>query len=116
MMETIIEHIAFETNVDPADVRMVNIRQGNKIRELLPPFLTSREYRERREEIDRFNSNNRWVKRGIGLAVMDFSMEYAGQFSVTVSVYHIDGSVVISHGGIEMGQGIFMLSPLAIIF
>ncbi|XP_005187945.2 uncharacterized protein LOC101901154 [Musca domestica] len=106
MIENILDHIAFEANIDPADARMINIAEGNKMRELLPKFLSSTEYRQRRKEIDDFNSGSRWLKRGIGMAIMDFPLEYTGQYSATVSIYHIDGSVVISHGGIEMGQGL----------
>ncbi|XP_073819307.1 uncharacterized protein [Musca autumnalis] len=106
MIENILEHIAFEANIDPADARLINIAEGNKMKELLPSFLASTEYRERRKEIDDFNLANRWLKRGIGLAIMDFPLEYSKQYSATVTIYHIDGSVIISHGGIEMGQGL----------
>lgn len=105
MMENIIEHIAFEANIDPADARLVNLKPGHKMNELLPRFLLSTEYRKRRQEIDDFNKKNRWIKRGLGLAVMDFPIFYLGQFTATVAIYHTDGSVVISHGGIEIGQG-----------
>ncbi|KAM7359329.1 uncharacterized protein ACRADG_006685 [Cochliomyia hominivorax] len=105
MIENIMEHIAFEANVDPADARLVNLQPGHKMNELLPRFLKSTEYRKRRQEIDNFNEKNRWIKKGLGLAVMDYPLIYFGQFPATVSIYHADGSVVISHGGIEMGQG-----------
>lgn len=100
-----MEHIAFETKVDPADVRLVNIKSGHKMNELLPRFLKTTEYRKRRQEIDNFNEKNRWIKRGIGLAVMDYPIIYFGQYPATVAIYHTDGSVVISHGGVEIGQG-----------
>lgn len=29
-----------------------------------------------------------------------------GAINVTVSIFHVDGSVSITHGGIEIGQGI----------
>lgn len=106
MIENIMEHIAFEANVDPADARLVNLQPGNKMNELLPRFLKSTEYRKRRQEIDSFNEKNRWIKRGLGLAITDYPLLYFGQYPATVSIYHTDGSVVISHGGIEMGQGI----------
>lgn len=105
MIENIMEHIAFEANMDPADVRLINLKPGNKMNELLPRFLKSIEYRKRRQEIDSFNEKNRWLKRGLGLAIIDYPLEYFGQYPATVSIYHTDGSVVISHGGIEMGQG-----------
>uniref|UniRef100_T1PJV0 Molybdopterin-binding domain of aldehyde dehydrogenase n=1 Tax=Musca domestica TaxID=7370 RepID=T1PJV0_MUSDO len=105
MIENIMEHIAFEANIDPADARMTNIEDGNKLKELLPRFIASTEYRKRRQEIDDFNSKNRWLKKGLGIAIMDYPIFYFGQYPATVSIYHTDGTVVISHGGIEMGQG-----------
>lgn len=105
MIENILEHIAFEANIDPADARLVNLEPGNKMNELLPKFLKSTEYKNRRAEIDKFNANNRWIKRGLGLAIMEYPIFYFGKYPATVAIYHSDGSVVISHGGIEMGQG-----------
>lgn len=37
---------------------------------------------------------------------MKYPIEYIGAIPSYVAVYFGDGSVVISHGGIEMGQGI----------
>lgn len=37
---------------------------------------------------------------------MKWIMEVIGNFTTLVSIYHVDGGVAISHGGIEMGQGI----------
>lgn len=109
MIENILEHIAFEANVDPADARMVNIQEGNKLKELLPRFIASTEYRKRRQEMDDFNSKNRWLKKGLGIAIMDYPIFYFGQYPATVAIYHVDGTVVISHGGIEMGQGMYKI-------
>ncbi|EDV43516.1 uncharacterized protein Dana_GF16485 [Drosophila ananassae] len=108
MTETALEHIAFTCQLDPADVRLVNLRPGSKMVQLLPRFLGSTEYRKRRDQINLFNAQNRWRKRGIGLSLMEFPLNTTFSFSypTTVAIYHEDGSVVISHGGIEIGQGI----------
>ncbi|KAH8292276.1 hypothetical protein KR054_008034, partial [Drosophila jambulina] len=105
MMENIIEHVAFAVQKDPAEVRLANISSENKISELLPQFLKSRDYTQRKQEIEAYNAKNRWTKRGLGLAVMDYPVYYFGQYPATVAIYHVDGTVVVSHGGIEMGQG-----------
>ncbi|KAH8271375.1 hypothetical protein KR018_007791, partial [Drosophila ironensis] len=105
MMENIIEHVAFQVQKDAAEVRLVNMAEGNKLGDLLPIFLKDREYYRRKLQIETYNANNRWKKRGIGLAVMDYPVFFFGQFPATVAIYHVDGTVVISHGGIEMGQG-----------
>ncbi|XP_030373934.1 xanthine dehydrogenase [Scaptodrosophila lebanonensis] len=108
MAEVQLEHIAFASKLDPADVRLVNLRPGNKMVQLLPRFLASTEYRQRRHDINAFNAQNRWRKRGIGLSLMEFPLATSIGYSypTTVSIYHSDGSVVITHGGIEIGQGI----------
>lgn len=49
---------------------------------------------------------NRWRKQGISLTPMRFALGLFGNFHVLVSIYQSDGSVSITHGGIEMGQGI----------
>ncbi|XP_043071080.1 indole-3-acetaldehyde oxidase [Drosophila grimshawi] len=105
VIENIIEHIAFATGNDPADVRYANILPAHKMGEMMPRFLENNSYRERRAEIIAHNKEHRWHKRGLGLAIMEYQIGYFGQFPATVSIYHSDGTVVVAHGGIEMGQG-----------
>lgn len=105
MMENIIDHISVETSQDPVDVRMINIASDNKMKELLPKFLKTSEYKKREAEIKKFNKVNRWRKKGLGISVMEFPIFYFGLYTATVAVYGQDGSVIITHGGIEMGQG-----------
>ncbi|XP_034131066.1 xanthine dehydrogenase isoform X3 [Drosophila guanche] len=105
LIENIIEHIAFETGQDPVDVRYANMLPAHKISEMMPGFLKKTLYKERRADIIAYNKENRWRKRGLGLCVMEYQIGYFGQFPATVAIYHSDGTVVVSHGGIEMGQG-----------
>lgn len=37
---------------------------------------------------------------------MKYPQEYFGNLPATVAIYQGDGSVAVTHGGIEMGQGI----------
>lgn len=37
---------------------------------------------------------------------MRYLLDYFGSMNALVSIFHGDGSVAITHGGIEMGQGI----------
>ncbi|XP_010615896.1 aldehyde oxidase 2-like [Fukomys damarensis] len=63
----------------------------------------------RREQIDAFNQQSRWRKRGIAAVPMKFSVGFAAssyhQAAALVHVY-TDGSVLVTHGGNELGQGI----------
>ena len=50
---------------------------------------------------------NRWVKRGISMVPLKFEPELPGiLYTVLVSICAGDGTVAISHGGVECGQGI----------
>ena len=72
---------------------------------MLIPFDIS-DFENRRNNINTFNANNRWVKRGISLVPMQFALGYFGTMQTYIAVYHRDGTVAVSHGGIECGQGI----------
>nr|XP_015813530.2 aldehyde oxidase 6 isoform X1 [Nothobranchius furzeri] len=67
------------------------------------------EYGIRREAVDQFNQQNRWKKRGISIIPIKYGIAFAeGYLNQAAALVHIykDGSVLVSHGGTEMGQGI----------
>uniref|UniRef100_A0A240PL19 FAD-binding PCMH-type domain-containing protein n=1 Tax=Anopheles epiroticus TaxID=199890 RepID=A0A240PL19_9DIPT len=105
MVETIMEHVAHATGLEPLDVRMANMPKDLKMYELLPQFRADVEYDARKKEIEQFNRENRWRKRGIAIVPMRYPLGYFGSIHALVSIYHTDGTVAITHGGIEMGQG-----------
>lgn len=103
-----MDHISEELGIDPITVRMSNYRrEDNDLPALVPMFIEKTDFTKRKSKISEFNSRNRWKKRGISLANMAFPTAYVGNYGALVSVYHGDGSVAVSIGGIELGQGIF---------
>ncbi|KAJ1991067.1 hypothetical protein GGI25_003886 [Coemansia spiralis] len=67
------------------------------------------EFAKRRREIDEFNSRTRYRKRGLSLLPTKFGITFGVNFMhqamALVHVY-MDGSVLVTHGGVEMGQGL----------
>uniref|UniRef100_A0A1Y9HAI9 Uncharacterized protein n=1 Tax=Anopheles farauti TaxID=69004 RepID=A0A1Y9HAI9_9DIPT len=106
MVETIMEHIAWETGVDPMRVRLGNMPAESKLQTLMPQFRQDVEFDKRKQAIDQFNGKNRWRKRGIAIIPMQYPLIHFGALHAQVSIYAKDGTVSISHGGIEIGQGI----------
>ena len=50
---------------------------------------------------------NRWRKRGISLVPLKYGITWENsRFTAYVAIFRKDGTVSITHGGIEMGQGI----------
>jgi xanthine dehydrogenase/oxidase len=72
----------------------------------MPHFHINIDYYKRKKEIEDFNAANRWRKRGIAIVPMKYPLGYFGSSNALVSIYHGDGSVSVSVGGIEMGQGL----------
>lgn len=56
-----------------------------------------------------FNRENRYKKKGLAIVPTKFGISFTALFlnqaGALVHVY-TDGSVLISHGGVEMGQGL----------
>jgi len=64
----------------------------------------------RREEVAAFNEANRWRKRGLAMTPVKF-LSVLMPMQATVNAYP-DGSILIHHGGCEIGQGIHAKSAL----
>jgi xanthine dehydrogenase/oxidase len=82
------------------------------IRELWDQLWSSCDFAARCSEVKRFNANNRWRKRGISMTPVKYGISYSSsratlnQAGALVNAYAADGSVLVHHGGVEIGQGI----------
>ncbi|XP_047433058.1 xanthine dehydrogenase/oxidase [Mugil cephalus] len=66
-------------------------------------------YEQRRAAIDLHNRQNRWTKRGLAVVPTKFGISFTATFlNQAGALVHIytDGSVLLTHGGTEMGQGL----------
>ncbi|XP_052749009.1 uncharacterized protein LOC113513039 [Galleria mellonella] len=107
MTEYMMERISYEINMDPVKVRLNNLSpERTDVTEIVQTLLKDGEYDKRKEEVKKFNEINRWKKRGLRIAMMSYPIIIAMDYHVLMSVYHGDGTVVVKHGGIEIGQGI----------
>jgi len=123
--ERMIEAVARAVGKDPLDVRKLNFYGGPK-RNVTPFHMTvedfvldglveeleaSSEYQRRRDEIKKFNVANPLIKKGLALTPVKFGISFTTTFlnqaGALIHVYK-DGSILLNHGGTEMGQGLFM--------
>jgi len=114
-----MDHVAIHLNKDPLEVRKANFfKAGDStatghelpyidIDNLVNKLSQSSEYHRRKEAVEEFNRKNLFKKKGISLIPLRYSLFYnLGYYNALLSVRHHDGSVAVSHGGVEMGQGI----------
>ena len=123
LIETIMGEIARALGCDPLTVRKNNlygITERNRTHydmliedNILLPLLTrleaSSHYQSRRDEIRQWNQCNSIIKRGIAITPVKFGISFtATHFNQAGALVHVytDGSVLINHGGTEMGQGL----------
>ena len=73
------------------------------------------DFTNRLQTVRDFNQNNRWRKRGISMMPLKYGLGYnlgfLQQGSALIEVFTGDGTVLVHHGGIEMGQG--MMTKMA---
>ncbi len=79
------------------------------LHEMTEALIESSDYAARREAIRDWNARNTLLKRGIAFSPVKFGISFTlthlNQAGALVHVYR-DGSVMVNHGGTEMGQGL----------
>ncbi|MFM2481297.1 xanthine dehydrogenase molybdopterin binding subunit [Celerinatantimonas sp. YJH-8] len=123
LIEKIMDEIARKTGQDPLDVRKINLYgsegrhttpYGQQVEEdwllpLIEQLEHSANYRQRREQITQFNQCNPLFKKGLALTPVKFGISFTAQHlnqaGALLQIY-TDGSILVNHGGTEMGQGL----------
>jgi xanthine dehydrogenase large subunit len=122
-IEYVIDEIARERGRDALDIRRLNfygreernvtpygqVVVDNVIDALCAELEESSDYRARRAAIAAFNAGSPVLKKGLALTPVKFGIAFnvthLNQAGALVHVY-VDGSIIVNHGGTEMGQGI----------
>ncbi|HEV7631661.1 MAG TPA: xanthine dehydrogenase molybdopterin binding subunit [Steroidobacteraceae bacterium] len=123
VIEEIIDAIARATGKDALDVRRLNfygvaernlthygqVVEDNVIHDIVDQLEASSSYRERRHRVAEWNSGNAVIKRGLALTPVKFGISFTSslynQAGALLQIY-TDGTVLLNHGGTEMGQGL----------
>jgi len=122
-IENIVEKIARELKKDVAEIQYLNFYKGeeknvtpygqkleeNHLQKIWDSIMISSDYKRRKQEINEFNNSNKYKKRGIALTPVKFGISFTTAFlNQAGSLVHIytDGTVLVNHGGTEMGQGL----------
>ncbi|KAJ6811703.1 xanthine dehydrogenase-like [Iris pallida] len=119
--ENWVQRVAVELRRSPEEIREINFQheghvlhygqklQNCTLRQVWDELNASCLFAKARETADDFNRNNRWRKRGVAMIPtkfgISFTAKHMNQAGALVQVY-IDGTVLVTHGGVEMGQGL----------
>jgi xanthine dehydrogenase large subunit len=122
-VELLLDSVARRLGLDPLVVRRANfygkdrynvtpygqVVDDNIIHELVDQLAASSDYEGRRAAIAEFNAGSPVLKKGLALTPLKFGISFnvvhLNQAGALVHVY-TDGSVLVNHGGTEMGQGL----------
>jgi xanthine dehydrogenase/oxidase len=127
IVEASIEKLAHSIGISPETVRECNFYRDAtaagcdstpygqrlmdcRINQVWSDFKKIVSFEDRKAAINEFNRANRWRKRGISMIPIKYGVSYtnmtSNQSGADVVVFSNDGTVLIKHGGMEMGQGI----------
>jgi xanthine dehydrogenase large subunit len=124
VIEQVVDSIARALGLDPLEVRRRNFYgiddrnvthygqpvEHNLIHTIVDRLADSSRYRERRAAVAQWNDTHRHIKRGLALTPVKFGISFtATMFNQAGALIHVytDGTVLLNHGGTEMGQGLF---------
>lgn len=123
VIENIIDRIARFLQKDALEIRNINLYKtdhnnrthygqlvtNNRLGILLEQLVSTSDYYKRRKEVQQFNRKNEFTKKGLALTPVKFGISFTTAFlnqaGALVNIYQ-DGTVLINHGGVEMGQGL----------
>jgi xanthine dehydrogenase large subunit len=122
VIEDILDRVARTLGLPPETVRERNfyregdathygqpVKDASRIARIWAELKQSSEFTSRRAAMDSFNRSHPYARRGIAITPVKFGISFTAtlfnQAGALVLVYR-DGSVQVSHGGTEMGQGL----------
>jgi xanthine dehydrogenase large subunit len=125
MIEQILDSMANHLRLDPLLVRQRNfygedsrnltpygqVVLGNRTVPIVDELVRSAAYHERRAQIAHWNATEPHIRRGLALSPVKFGISFtATHYNQAGALVHVytDGSVLLNHGGTEMGQGLFI--------
>lgn len=127
VQEDAIAAAAHRIGMLPEDVREKNLYRTNDttpygqsmeydyVRDVWNRLMETSDFAARLQGVQEFNRNNRWRKRGICLMPLKYGLGYnlgfLQQGSALIEAFTGDGTVLVHHGGVEMGQG--MMTKMA---
>ncbi|QNI03136.1 xanthine dehydrogenase molybdopterin binding subunit [Halomonas sp. SH5A2] len=123
IIEAAMDDIARQIGEDPLTIRKRNFyRQGRNITHygqqvdqtqllhtLVDTLEQNSDYWSRRKAITAFNAASPIIKKGLALTPVKFGISFTAQhLNQAGALLHVytDGSIMINHGGTEMGQGL----------
>jgi xanthine dehydrogenase large subunit len=123
VIERIMDDIARTLRVDPLHVRRSNFYgttqrntthygqtvEDNIIHDIVDRLESESTYRSRRAAMVEWNAQSPVVKRGLALTPVKFGISFtATQFNQAGALLQVytDGTLLLNHGGTEMGQGL----------
>jgi len=122
-IESIVEDIALYLKKDSFEIRRLNlygindrnvtpynqIVEHNVLPDLFDKLHNSSEYKKRKDSIAAFNKTNSGKLRGMSMTGAKFGIAFTTKFlnqgNALVNI-HLDGTVQVSTGATEMGQGV----------
>ena len=125
VIENIIDNVARFLSKDSAEIRKINFYQKNRknithygmkiedniINEIFSKLIKSSNYKNRRLNIKKFNLKNKYLKKGLAITPVKFGISFTtrhlNQAGALVHIYYADGSIHVSTGAVEMGQGTY---------